>query len=145
MARGSGRLRVSWGEGHLELRFVEDWLEVHAANCRVVLAPRSVEVHGKAAGHRESLVGKRKYIYVELAEPLKPLKGPGERVEKLLAGGFEITGTDVEFSRYLTIITPGFYLYNYAVLSDTSLALEVSTRREAYFNQEGGKLTLYLV
>ncbi len=140
-----GKLRVAWGDGHLELRFVEDWLEVLASNYRIILAPRSVEIRGEASGHRESLVGKRKYIYVGLAEGLKPLRGPGERVERLLVGGFEVTGTDVEFSRYLTIVTPGFFLYNYVVLSDSSLALELSARREAYFDEGGEKLTLYLV
>lgn len=145
MGGGPGKLRVAWGDGHLELRFVEDWLEVLASNYRIVLAPRSVEIHGEASGHRESLVGKRKYIYVELAEGLKPLRGSGEKVERLLVGGFEVTGTDVEFSRYLTIITPGFFLYNYAILTDGSLALEASARREAYFDEGGGKLTLYLV
>lgn len=140
-------LYIRWGKGRaLGLSLSGDELEIVSANVNIILHPRDIVVEGKVDRYEDVIAGKRKYIYVYFGESLQPLNASRIDINDIeVINGFEVRITNIEVARYLTIITPGAYLYNYVIISDNILSAEVNTRREVYYEKTGKGLTIYLL
>ena len=132
--------------GALALRIEPAELEIKAENTRIILRQREIVVDSPVSRYEDVVTSKRKYFYIYLSENIKPLHPPRiDIIDYDVVGGFEIRVTNIEVSRYLTIITPGAYLYNYVILSDNLLGGETNTRRELFYEKTSRGLTIYFV
>lgn len=140
-------LYTRWGKGKaLRLGLSGGELEVTSTNTRIILHPRDIVVEAQVEKYEDVVAGKRKYIYVYFVDPIEPLDAPRIDVSNVeVVDGFEVRVTDIGFARYLTIITPGAYLYNYVIVSDNVLAAEVNIRREVYYERTARGVTIYML
>ncbi len=139
---------VKWGQTKaLELRVSGDTLTIRAANMEIRMEPRSLELRGKYTYKREVEDQSRKTLYIGFGEKLQPVEAP--RIDILgsaYVGNFEVRYTDLDFEKYLTVITPANYLYDYAVVTTRELMLHMSPRRKVYYEEEPyDHLIVYLV
>lgn len=114
----------------------------------IELRPRTIVVKNNIKSFEERDVGKtrkKKVIYIDFRESLKLFMGQGEQVKEILVDGYEIRRQDLGFDEYLTIITPGTHLYDYIILSSSTLAIVLSGKRQVYFDKEDTVLTIYIV
>ncbi len=140
-------LYLRWVKGKaLGVKIGGGELEVIAANTKIALHPRDIVVEGKVKGYEDIVAGKRKYVYVYFNEPLIGLTPPRIDLGNVeVIGGFEIRVTRINSTGYLTIITPGAYLYNYVIISLEALSAEVNTRREVYYEDTGTGVAVYIL
>jgi hypothetical protein len=135
-----------WGVGVLELRVRGELFTVRAANAELFFEPRSVVVEARYAGRRSVSDDRRLRVYIDLADEIKPLEP--RRVDLIgsrALGLFEVRVTDVEFRRYLTVITPAGFLYDFFIVSDDTIMLEASAKRRVFFEEEPfDKIIVYL-
>ncbi len=139
---------VKWGNKPeaLALRIEPAELEIKAENTRIILRQREIVVENTITHYEDKITGKRKYFYIHLSEKIKPLQPPRiDITDYEIINGFEIRITNIEISKYLTIITPGPYLYNYIILSENLIGGETNTRRQLFYEKTNKKLTIYFV
>ncbi|MET1128059.1 MAG: hypothetical protein ABWW70_01925 [Thermoproteota archaeon] len=142
MRRTRSEAYVRWGElGALYLVARDDALHVVAGNGRLVLEPRRIAIEMEVSGELEVEDGKTRHVYVYLRESVKPLQA--DRVDvtgRALLKMYEVIYTDLGFQNYLTIITSSLFQYNYAVLTDNEVYINMGARRKAYFERspQGG-------
>ncbi len=129
----------------MRLKGDQGGLRVVFENMEIELRPRAVIVRG-GAGDVEGAVEEKKrgkkYIYISLREPPRGL-GHTCGFEKADTGGFEARVTDLGFAHYLTIVTPGPYLYDYIVVTDTLILVTCSGKKSVYVDREDDVVTLY--
>jgi hypothetical protein len=137
---------VRWGRGALRLAVSSDVLEVTAANANIVFELRSVIVEAKYTYKKDVEGANKRNLYIGFAEEIKPLEAPRVDIaSRNYIGYFEVIYTDLEFERYLTVITPASFLYDYVVLTSSELMLQMSPRRKVYFEEEPyDKLIVYI-
>jgi len=137
--------RVKWGNGVVLIRCSEDSLILTFKNVKITLYPREVQVNRGVLRFFESTVGKKRYVYVYFREKLKPIitnditNARNTRVQC----NFEVHCVDLEFSKYLTIVTPGATLYNYVVFTEDIMTIVSSGKRKVYFETIDGGLNVY--
>jgi hypothetical protein len=139
---------LRWGGASaLELRMKGDTLTVRASNASITFEPRSAVVEARYTYKREVQDVNRKTLFIGLAEPLKPIPAPRvDIVGRTYIGNFEVVYTDLDFEKYLTIITPSNYLYDYIVLTSREIMFHMIARRQVYFEEEPyEKLIIYFV
>jgi len=137
---------VKWGKGGLELRIDGPSLMIRARNYEIMLEPRSVLVNGRYGAKREVEHMNRKTFFIELVDGITPLDAPRvDIVGRNYVGNFEIIYTDLDFERYLTIITPAEHLYDYAVLTTQELMLHMQAKRKLFYEEEPfEKIIIYI-
>ena len=148
MAPRKASFYVRWGPaGALELTVAGDVLTVRAANAEITFEPRSVIIEAGYTYKKEITDRNRKNLYIGLREPLKPLDAPRvDIVGRNYVGNYEVIYTDLDFEKYLTIITPSGHLYDYAVITTKEIMLQMSPRRKIYYEEQPyDKLIVYLV
>ncbi len=59
--------------------------------------------------------------------------------------GFEIRAVDMDFEQYLTVVTPGNFLYDYAIITPHKIGIFMSAKREGYVEETAKSKILYLV
>lgn len=142
------RLYIEWvpKKGSLMATFKPYELVIAFKNIIFMLLPREVRISSNVEKFEEEKHGKKHYIYVKLSENVNPISAKGEYVQKpRIIEGFELRYTNIDFSRYLTVITPGIFLYNYMIISDNEVFIETSVNKEVYFEELKGALTIYFV
>lgn len=144
----SGKLYVEWipKRGSLMVTFKPYELTIAFKNIVFMFLPREARVSNNVKEYRESKYGRKRYIRVKLSSSVIPISARGEPIVKpRIIGNFELRYTNLDFLRFLTIITPGAFLYNYAILSDEGLCIETSASKEVYFEEIKDSLTIYFV
>ena len=139
---------VKWGtpKEALALKIEPAELEIKAANTHIILRQREIIIENKIKKYEDKTTNKRKYFYIYLSENIQPIKPPKlDITDYEVINGFEIRTTNIELTKYLTIITPGPYLYNYIILSNNIIGGETNTRRQLFYEKTNNKLTIYLL
>ncbi len=140
---------VRWGPGKaLELEVAEDVMIIRGRNIEVDLEPRSVRIEAPEFYVKEYSDEKRKRVYVELPQGVEGLEAPRIDIDsKSMVGYFEVRVSEIEgLDRFLTIVTPGGFLYDYVIITSDKLMFETSARRKTYQeNVPGETITIYLV
>ncbi len=137
---------VRWGRGVLRLKASQDSLEVEAGNGSISLEARMIRVEAPVEEWRDVLQGKRRWVYVDLGEELEPLPGGRNATSRLLMLGlFDIRSTDIGVERYLTVVTPGHFIYDMVIVSSARIGVAAPMRRSFYFDRDEDSLTMYLV
>ncbi len=139
---------VKWRNGSLKLVFKEPLLEIISKNYRFILRPRIVIVEGTVKEYNiasPNRRGKYKYVYIELGEEVIPFDKKGRMPRPDIIGGFEVNYQDMRFEEYLTIVTPGTFLYEYVILTTNMLTICLSAKKEAYVDLEENVATIYVV
>jgi len=132
----------------LELEVAEDLMIIRGKGIEVDLEPRSVRVEAPEFYVREYSDERRKRVYVDLPRGVEGLEAPRVDIDsRSLVGLFEIRVTEIEgLDRFLTIVTPGGFLYDYAILTTDKLVFETNARRKTYQESVPGEaVTIYLV
>ncbi|MET1101051.1 MAG: hypothetical protein ABWW69_01035 [Pyrodictiaceae archaeon] len=131
------RVYIKWGIGALELNVSPDLLEVSATNMRMYFEPRSIVVEAVYEEPRVTDTEKHRNIYIGLPEGVKPLEKPPrlDVVGRQLVNLVDIRVVDLGFDRYLTIITPGGFLYDYIVLTTGVLYVRALAKRKVFFEK----------
>lgn len=140
--------KIGLRNGYITLTIKSDVLILESRNILIELRPRTVVVRDNIKSFEERDVGKskkKKIVYIDFSETLKLFVGQGEQVRETLVDGYEIRRQDLGFDEYLTIITPGTHLYDYIILSSSTLAIVLSGKRQVYFDKEDNMLTIYIV
>ncbi len=142
---------AKWGAGRaLEIEVSEDVMIIRGDGFELDLEPRSVHLEAPEFYVREYTDEKRKRIYIDLPAGIKGIEAPRIDIdygENRLLGLFEVRLTSISsLDNYLTIITPGGYLYDYVILTSNNMMLETNARRKTYREEMPGEsLTIYLV
>ncbi len=141
-------INIAWGDGHLEVKAIDNELLVKAGNLKIMLRPRVIIVEGVQTEHEVGEAGKRskkKYVYIYPDQGIRSLEGRGKIINEYNMDRFEIKYQRLSFNEYLTIITPGEYLYDYIIITRDTITIAMSGKREPYFYKENNRLTIYLV
>ena len=143
------RASFYWGDGYLVCSLIGGDLEVRASNSVIVFEARSVYIGGLFEKLREYRGRQGKSIYIDLAFPLKGVKSEGviykDDVDTYI-GPYGLSYTVVNgIGYYLTVYPPPGTLYEYAVLSKSTIMLRVSFRREVYMMVENSGRRIILV
>jgi hypothetical protein len=146
LSRGS---RFYWGEGYILCSITSGNLEVRASNTTIVFENRSLYIEGLFEKIREHRWRQGKNIYIDLAFPIKGIKGGGA-IHKAdidtYIGSYGLAYTIIEgIGYYLTIYPPPGSLYEYATISKDMVMLRTSLRREVYLIAENSGKRIILV
>ncbi len=137
---------VRWGSGSLRLKAGESSLSVDAANASILLESRMLRINGSVGSWADAALGRDRWVYVDFREEFKPIptrRGATSRV--LLKGLYDARSIDVGFEKYLTIVVPGFFLYDYVIISSWRMAVKSPAKRSFYFDHTDASLTIYIV
>ena len=132
----------------LEVDVQVDELIVRGGNFKISLRSREIEVQGNIKSYGDYVVGRKKYCYIDFNGPLTLLDIPRvdlRNQDMEIISNFELRVTDIEVSKYLTIVTPGNFLYNYVILSNNSLGVELSSRRNVFYEQIRDGVIVYMM
>ncbi len=92
---------------------------------------------------------KKKAVIVVEHEPLKLEERPPAvdmvANDKRHYMGFEVRATDLDFRWYLTIVVPGSFLYDYAIISPDKSEVVMSAKRKVYVEETSKSEVVYLV
>lgn len=136
---------IPFKEGCLEVRRKGDSLEVRGGNFTIELRPRVISVDGSTGISIEGIYGsRRKVIYIR-HEGIKTLDHCNEKIEEVDLGDYIVKSTYLFTGSYITIITPGYLLVDYVVITDDSAAVVVQGKRSTYFEESGRRVTIYVV
>ncbi len=127
-------------------------VEVHGnaliVNDSIVLDARSLSFPKGAKVFYAEPSKKKRAIVIE-HEELKLVDFPPsvEMVagERKYFNGFELRAVDLGFEKYLTVVVPGSFLYDYVIITPRKSEVVMSFKRQVYV-EEGSKNTIvYLV
>ncbi|RLG82716.1 MAG: hypothetical protein DRO40_06905 [Thermoprotei archaeon] len=144
----NNKLYLRWNNGVIEIRKEGEHIIISSKNYIFELRPRTIIIHGKIASYEHVETGKqkkRKYTYIYLDNAIEPKQGHGKIIKEVLYENFEVRYQDMGFEKFLTIVTPGAYLYEYVILTAEILTVAYSAKREAYVDIEPGLATIYFV
>jgi len=115
-------------------------------NILIILTFREIRISDYVKNYSEEESTRKRYIRVFFSEPLIPLnEEPYTKFHGGIIENFDIRYTNLGFSKYLTLIVPGSFLYNYLVLAENSLSIECSIKKSVYFEKYRNSLTIYFV
>ncbi|AEM38755.1 hypothetical protein Pyrfu_0886 [Pyrolobus fumarii 1A] len=140
---------VKWGPGKaLEMEVSEDVMILRGDGFELDLEPRSVRLEASEFAVREYSDDKRKRVYIDVPVGIHGVQAPRVDIDGTrMVGYFEVRLTEIEnLDRYLTIITPGGFLYDYVVVTSEGVMFETSAKRKLYREEVPGEaVTIYLV
>ena len=117
-------------------------------NDEIVLDARSITLPKDAEVFYAEPKLKNRVVYA-FYSPLKSVEKPpyvdmlsGER---RVYGSFELRAVDADFEQYLTVITPGSFLYEYAIITPKKLAIVTSAKRDFYLEDTGKRKIIHIV
>ena len=136
---------VKYKKGALRIEFHGNALIV---GDKIVLDSRSI-TFPKGAKVYYAEPTKKKMALIALHEPLELLKSP-PRVdmvygESKFVNGFELRAVDLDFEVYLTVVVPGSFLYDYAIITPTKTEIMMSAKRNVYLEETSSSSVVYLV
>lgn len=141
------KLKLKWSNGTVLSELREDTLVMRSINFYLELRPRAIIVRNYR-GYRLGEDAKRRYIYVYLREKISPYTGPPEinPINKpVLIGNYQLKYTITKYDEYYTIVTPGYTLYEYVIITSDEIGIALSRKREVYFEEGSNELVIYLV
>jgi len=126
-----------WPPGGLKVCARGETLTIEAKNMFLSFEPRLVLVDGGYSGYSEACDDRKCRLVIEFGRVLEPLEAPRiEFVGQGYIGLFELRVVDLEFEKYITVITPGGFLYDYFTVTSSRLLLESSAKRRFYYEEE---------
>ncbi len=143
------KVYVAWnskGKHGLLFSFRGESLTIAAYNLTITLNSRGVDVVASIKDTKVYEIGKRKYVYIIFKEKIQPLPtGKSDIIDKAFTSGFEIIVTHINDNNYITVVTPGSWLYNYIILTNDTLMLELSKKRDVYFERLEDEVVVHIV
>ncbi len=142
---------VKWGAGRaLEVEVSQDVMVLKGEGLEIILEPRSIHLEAPEFYVAEYEDGRRKRVYIRLPQGVKGVEAPRVDIDSTTArllGLFEVRLTEIPgLDRYLTIVTPGGYLYDYVILTSDQVMFETSAKKKLYREEMPGEsITIYLV
>jgi len=118
---------------------------VVSKNVLITLLPREIKVVDDVDRFSEEESSRKRYVRVFFRKPIEPINEKPEKHYEGIFENYEVRFTNLGFSKYLTIIVPGSFLYNYVVLSENSVSIECSIKKTVYFEKIKSSLTIYFV
>ncbi len=145
----SKRIMIPWGgkaKKSLALILKPYEASVVSKNILIILTSREIRISDYVKKYSEEESTRKRYIRVFFSEPITPLnEEPYPRFHGGIIENFDVRYTNLGFSKYLTLIVPGSFLYNYIVLTENSLSIECSVKKSVYFEEYKTSLTIYFV
>lgn len=135
---------VLFNDGCLEVKRSGERLIVAGENFSVELSPRVVLVKGARSVEVKEVYGSRGkvvYIHHQAVSALKKCEGATDEVD---FGDYIVRSTRLYTGSYTTIITPGYSLVNYVVVTKDSTVIVLQGKREVYF-EENEHVAVYVV
>ncbi len=143
------KISFYWGDGYIVCSLVAGNLELKALNVTIVFENRSLYIEGLFERVREYQWKRGKNVYVDLAFPIRGVRGEGVIYKSDVdthIGSYGLVYTVVEgLGYYLTIYPSPGSLYDYSVVSKDRVMLRTSLRREVYLLTEDSGRRLILV
>jgi hypothetical protein len=59
--------------------------------------------------------------------------------------GFELRAVDLDFEKYLTVLVPGSFLYDYAIITPTKTEVIMSAKRKMFLEETSRSTIIYLL
>jgi len=144
----SKRIIIPWDEkGKKSLALILKPYEatIVSKNVLITLLPREIKVVDGISKFSEEESSRKRYVRVFFEKPIEPINEKPERPYEGIFENYEVRFANLGFSKYLTVIVPGSFLYNYIVLSENSISIECSVKKTIYFEKTGSSLTIYFV
>ena len=139
---------VAWRNGCIDFKVRNNELEIITGDLKIILRPRAIIFINGVTDYELGESGrktKKKYIYIHPRNGIEPINKRGKLLKEYTLDRFEIMYQKLSFNEYMTIITPGEYLYDYIILTNDTVTIAMSGKKEAYFYREEDKLTIYIV
>ena len=137
---------IRWGDGYIILELRDAEYVLVFANNTVIFRPRSIFVEKNVAEKKTVESRKKRYIYIVFSKKLLAYSDHGKKIiDEYSDYQIEARYTGLKYGNYLTINFPGAYLYDHAIITDDQMCVVVSAKRNAYFEETGDGVTIYLV
>ncbi len=141
------RIRIAWdkeGRTGFYVEFKGEDVCFYAKNTCITFSPRKITVEGNVDKIMEYDTPKRKYLYIEFEEPIEPLIVGCRYSSLILFKGFEIRVTIVSDElKYITIITPGLWIYYYAIISNDIIGVELPRKKKVFREEAEREIIVY--
>lgn len=136
--------KTPWRDGYIVLNYTSDVLLINAMNNSVEARPRTIVI-SRFKNYIEA-ISNRKYIYIYFPEELKPFTNEGGvSLQEIRLEFYDIKYTRIDYDEYYTVILPGFFLYDYIVLTSDEIAVAMSIKRRVFYERIDSRLVLYIV
>ena len=111
-------------------------------DARTITAPKDSEVRVAEPSVKKRTI----YVFHEdlgfiESPPYIDLRAGQSRVYE----NFDLRPVDLDFEQYLTIVTPGSFLYDYVIVTKRKTGVIMSAKRDVYIEETKNSLIIYLV
>lgn len=143
-------LYAKWPKGAVKLLVGADRAVVSGRNFRLELEPRAIYFRGPWDDVEEASFPRRKNLYITVSEALEGDSAPPRidvaNGDEVVLRSFEVRLNLLEgVDSFLTLITPGTFLYDYAILTSRKFMAEMSSRRRVYASKANDMVEIYIV
>ncbi|UXD22031.1 hypothetical protein IPA_01005 [Ignicoccus pacificus DSM 13166] len=115
---------------------------------RIVLDARSITFPKGSKVYQGEPDKKRRVLVIEHEElKLEEFPPTVDMVsgERRYFHGFELRAADLDFEKYLTVVVPGSFLYDYAIITPSKTEIVMSAKRNAYLEETSKASIIYLL
>ncbi len=139
---------IMYSKGAWRVRSVGGAVEISGKDGKIILDARTITIPKESKVKVAEPSVKKRTLYVFHRDlgfidspPYIDLRAGQSRVYE----NFDLRPVDLDFEQYLTIVTPGSFLYDYAIITRKKTGVIMSAKREIYVEETKNSLIIYLV
>jgi len=135
---------ISYRNGCLQVKRTGEYIVVSSNGFSIEIRPRIITVKGvKEAEEKPIYSAKRKSIYI-YHDSIDALEKCPDKPDELLLGDYMVKKTSLFTGEYITIITPGYSLIEYLVITDRVTVIVTQGGRNVYFERGDDTIAVYI-
>ncbi len=142
-----GIASVKYCGGSLEVISRDSELLVRGLNIALELKPKAIVINasvGRIEEHLDEVSGKVKYVYIELLEGIKTYRNQGRSLKNSVIGAFSLSTIERPYGCFLTITTGRVHVYDYVIVSPSTIAIVLSSKRAVYVEHSKNLAAIYI-
>jgi hypothetical protein len=153
MAAGEKSLQetISFDGEKIFLKATKKELILKIASCHIVFSPKTIRTNCPLTKAYQQLLSNRRYLYLYLyksssieSKPYTLKHRRGYTKKTLTLYSFLISIIPISLGSYLTLITPGTFSYDRAILYNSIIMIETSGKKE-FTATKAGDETVFVV
>jgi len=135
---------IRYRDGCLEVKRAGEYLLLSGWNYSIEIRPRIISVKGFKRAEVKEVYGSRRKIVFIYHDAVKELRECYNTVEEIDLGDHLVKATSLFTGHYITIVTPGYTLIDYIVITGDQTLIILQGKRNIFLEEHRDTLTLYL-
>lgn len=135
---------MRYGDGCLEVKRTGEYLLLSGWNYSIEIRPRIVAIKGFKRVEVKEIYDSRKKIVFIYHDVVKELGECNDVVEEIDLGDYLVKVTSLFTGHYITIVTPGYTLIDYIVITGDQTLIILQGKRNIFLEEYRDIVTIYL-